>query len=668
MTHTTNLLMQIRINKWIFATDMTFGAMADFNHDYVNEKRKLILMLFYTFSSITNHADIESFAQALQNSNYTVTSQNDWAPVSVSSNKRRRSNGMLRKREESGAGWGYSLLRWPILLLVGIWLGFLTGLYAVIRFFVAFEEYTLTWRGKRKGLRTRLRQAETYEQWIQSAKLLDEHLNLVEWQHDARFAFYDYNGVSLLIDHLKQLRERGKDDELAIVLQGCVKYNFAGTQGSRLYSQMYYGTKDLVVEFIEELSASIQYLAQSHTISQETKRLSFSLFRRNFGEPALCLSGGATFSYRHFGVVRALLEQGLLPNIVTGTSGGGLVAALVCTRTNEELTKLLVPELADKITACWEPFPFWVRRWYRTGARFDSIDWARRSCWFTRGSMTFREAYERTGKILNISTVPADPHSPTILCNYITCPNAVIWSALLASAAVPGILNPIVLMTKTSNGSIRPFSFGSKWKDGSLRTDIPIQALNTYFNVNFTIVSQVNPHIALFMYGPRGAVGRPVSHRKGKGWRGGFVGSVLENIVKSEIRKWLKLVKDLNLLPRIMDQDWSNIWLQQFKGTVTLFPKMSLIDFWYILSDPNREKLAAMIMAGTRSTFPKILFIKHYFQIYSSIERGIKTMQLTMPDIDQQDISQSKENITLRTKGQLYFRQNNSNFREPKSA
>jgi predicted acylesterase/phospholipase RssA len=399
-----------------------------------------------------------------------------------------------------------------------------------------------------------------------------------------------------------------------------------------LYSQMYYGTKDLVVEYIKELESSIGYLARAKTISQETKEVSFHLFKRNLGEPALCLSGGATFSYRHFGVVKALLEQGLLPNIVAGTSGGGLVAALVCTRTNEELKDLLVPELSDKITACWEPFPFWIRRWYRTGARFDSVDWARRCCWFTRGSMTFREAYERTGKILNISTVPADPHSPAILCNYITCPNAVIWSALLASAAVPGILNPVVLMTKTTSGDIRPFSFGSKWKDGSLRTDIPIQALNTYFNVNFTIVSQVNPHIALFMYGPRGAVGRPVSHRKGKGWRGGFVGSALENMVKLEIRKWLKLVKDLNLLPRLMDQDWSNIWLQQFKGTVTLFPRMGLKDFWYILADPDREKLAAMITAGKRSTFPKILFIKHYFEVYRSIERASKTIGLVDRD------------------------------------
>jgi predicted acylesterase/phospholipase RssA len=96
--------------------------------------------------------------------------------------------------------------------------------------------------------------------------------------------------------------------------------------------------------------------------------------------------------------------------------------------------------------------------------------------------MTFKEAYMRTGRILNISVTPADRHSPTKLLNYLTSPDTVIWSALLASAAVPGILNPVVLMQKLKSGQIVPWNWGSKFKDGSLRVDIPLQALNLYFN------------------------------------------------------------------------------------------------------------------------------------------------------------------------------------------
>ncbi len=163
-------------------------------------------------------------------------------------------------------------------------------------------------------------------------------------------------------------------------------------------------------------------LAATKQLDPEEKRTLFKRMHTNFGRTALCLSGGATFAYYHFGVVKALLDANLLPDVITGTSGGALVAALVATRTNDELKALLVPALAGRINACSEPFTTWIPRMWRTGARFDSIDWAKRSSWFCRGSMTFREAYERTGRILNVSCVPADPHSPTILTNYLTSP------------------------------------------------------------------------------------------------------------------------------------------------------------------------------------------------------------------------------------------------------
>ena len=59
---------------------------------------------------------------------------------------------------------------------------------------------------------------------------------------------------------------------------------------------------------------------------------------------------------------------------------------------------------------------------------------------------------------------------PTKVLNYITAPDTVIWSALLATAAVPGILNPVVLMQKLKNGRLVPWNWGSKFKDGSLRS------------------------------------------------------------------------------------------------------------------------------------------------------------------------------------------------------
>lgn len=116
-----------------------------------------------------------------------------------------------------------------------------------------------------------------------------------------------------------------------------------------------------------------------------------------------------------------------------------------------------------KLRACQDSFFVWAKRWWKTGARFDSLEWARGCSWFCRGSLTFREAYERTGRILNVSCVPSDPHTPALLLNHLTSPECVVWSAVLASAAVPGILNPVVLMRKTRDGNLAPYSFGNKW-------------------------------------------------------------------------------------------------------------------------------------------------------------------------------------------------------------
>ena len=103
----------------------------------------------------------------------------------------------------------------------------------------------------------------------------------------------------------------------------------------------------------------------------------------------------------------------------------------------------------------------------------------------------------------------------------------------------------------------------------SLRTDIPLKALNLHFGVTFPIVSQVNPHINAFFYASKGTVGRPVTHRKGRGWRGGYLGSATETWIKLELEKFLKILRHLELLPRPLGQDWSSIWLQKFSGTIS---------------------------------------------------------------------------------------------------
>ncbi|KAH6636570.1 patatin-like phospholipase domain-containing protein [Chaetomium tenue] len=574
-----------------------------------------------------------------------ISARNDWAPISQrrvaraktapQSSRNDKKKKRARSKDETREGYLYPLLKWPLLGVVTCWLVGLSVVHVLARLYITVYERYWAWRGERGRLRRAMRATGRYSDWVAAARRMDDFLGNDSWKVDDAFAYYDNKTVRRVLAEIRRSRRRaeeagGRDTEqgreaiedLKVLIEACVKNNFAGIENPRLYSQTYYGTKNLVQNYIDEVERSLKFLVETERLSKEEKRVMFKGICANYGRTALCLSGGATFAYYHFGVVKALLEEDYLPDIITGTSGGALVAALVATRTNEELKELLIPALACRITACREPISVWFRRWWATGARFDSVDWARQCAWWTRGSLTFREAYERTGRILNVSCVPADQHSPTILCNYLTSPDCVIWSAVLASAAVPGILNPVVLLMKTRSGQLLPYSFGHKWKDGSLRTDIPIKALNLQFNVNFTIVSQVNPHINLFFFSSRGSVGQPVTHRRGRGWRGGYLGTVLVQFTKLDLTKWLRVLRSLELLPRPLGQDWSLLWLQDFGGTVTVWPRCLLSDFARILSDPDPARLARMIHEGQQSAFPKLRFVANRLRVERLVERG----------------------------------------------
>jgi predicted acylesterase/phospholipase RssA len=615
-------------------------ALPDFAEDFISEQ------------------DLDAFAQALtapETAPAAVTALNDWRPVyqKVRRKSRPRRKTPKRSTDETREGFVYTVLKYPLLFLVFGWIIVLFIAYNVTRLYIYAYEHFVSWTGRREKLRRELQSAETYDEWVDRAKQLDTFLGNDSWKTQPEYAYYDYKTVQRVTAQLAHLNGRAEAEaeaeargdcngvgglrpieELKSLLENCIKNNFVGVENPRLYSETYYGTKGLVQDFIDRVQQGLKIILNSTQISEAEKSAFFKHLGLNYGRTALCLSGGATFAYYHFGVVKALIDTDNLPEIITGTSGGALVAALVATRKDAELKQLLVPALAYRIRACAEGFPAWARRWWRTGARFDSIDWARQCSWFCRGSTTFREAYERTGRILNVSCVPSDPHSPTMLTNYLTSPDCVIWSAVLASAAVPGILNPVVLMCKNRDGTLAPYSFGHKWKDGSLRTDIPLKALNLHFNVNFSIVSQVNPHINLFFFAPRGSPGRPVTHRRGRGWRGGFLGSSIETAIKLDLQKYLKILRHLELLPRPLGQDWSEIWLQRFNGTITIWPKSTLSDFWNILSDPSPARLGRMLIVGQRSCWPRIRYIGNRLKIEKVILEGLRR------HVDHHDVNQ----------------------------
>ena len=67
-----------------------------------------------------------------------------------------------------------------------------------------------------------------------------------------------------------------------------------------------------------------------------------------------------------------------------------------------------------------------------------------------------QEAFDHTGRILNIVVSPANHTDPPRLLNYLTAPHVLVWSAALASSSVPLVFAPTALLVREPDGSVRP--------------------------------------------------------------------------------------------------------------------------------------------------------------------------------------------------------------------
>ena len=73
------------------------------------------------------------------------------------------------------------------------------------------------------------------------------------------------------------------------------------------------------------------------------------------------------------------------------------------------------------------------------------------------GDITFQEAFDKTGFILNITVTAYNKNGQDRILNYLTAPDVVIWSAVGCSCGVPHVYGPSDLYSKDQNGNIVKF-------------------------------------------------------------------------------------------------------------------------------------------------------------------------------------------------------------------
>ena len=349
-----------------------------------------------------------------------------------------------------------------------------------------------------KQLERQLAEAEKYPQWCELARSHDQLSGMQRWREVDQTPLYDHTSIRRRLDRLRNLRARHDDVGLLFTLNEGIHGNMGGMGSSALHHQALSGTKALIEDYVEEIVLALEHLAEldSDQITL-TEKLDF-FYRANhcYGRSALMLSGGGILGFYHLGVVKALLENGLLPRVISGSSAGSMVAGVLGTHDDIELEKFYDPAHVH-VEAETEATVF-ERMLFGKNPTLDVHDLQGIVERLIR-YMTFQEAYEKTGRQISISVAPAEPQQTSRPLNAIASPNVYIRSAVMASCAVPGVFPPVVLSARNVHGDPQPYLPSRRWVDGSISDDLPAKRLGRLYSTNHSIVSMINPVVLPFL-------------------------------------------------------------------------------------------------------------------------------------------------------------------------
>ncbi|KAF9972120.1 hypothetical protein BGZ73_004793 [Actinomortierella ambigua] len=460
-----------------------------------------------------------------------------------------------------------------------------------------------------------LKAATNYEQWSEAAVILDRLQGKDTWKNNPVSPHYDYELLQERLLQLTAARHSGDLGSMIFLLRTSLARNLGNVGRPELYDKSIIGTKRLIEDYNSEVIRQLNIICdtESDDFPMAAKLEFFTHTRQAFGRTALLLSGGATMGLIHIGVIKSLYENQLLPRIISGSSCGSIIAAVLCTCTDEEIPSMFQFEkfYFNVFTPEDEKGDYLARvlHFLKHGALFDNRV-LKEALKTNLGNVTFQEAYNRTRRVLNITVSASGTFEMPRLLNYLTAPNVLIWSAVVTSCGAPGVFSPSQLMAKDKNGDEIPWSPSKHhWIDGS------VEKLSELFNVNHSIVCQVNPYVVPFL---QNALARSPANR--------FMGWMF-NQARSEIQHRLNQLSILGVTPRLIHKTQA-IMAQRYDGDITIVPQLDYNDFLKIVSNPTPEHIMDATLKGERATWPRISIIKNHCSIEHCIDDILYRLRL----------------------------------------
>lgn len=482
--------------------------------------------------------------------------------------------------------------------------------------------------------------AQDYDEWLAASVKLDQLLGLDRWQkHDAS-PLYDYELVSHRLNELREARLSGNIQKVLHLVRTTLSRNLGRIGDPELYKKCYSGTKTLISDYISECEMAIESLLEANNMDDSYLVQTLLQTRKAFGRTALVLSGGATLGLIHAGVIFELHEHHLLPKIVSGSSAGSIFAALICVTKEDEFDRLW--DLQNQEIAIFHSAgikeTMWqhVQRFLTEGTWVDSF-WIETMTKELLGDYTFLEAYNRTGRILNVTVSSSGVHDMPRLLNYLTSPNVLIWSAVCASCSLPLVFSSNTLMAKNPRtGEVFPW-VKTTFIDGSVDNDLPLARLAEMFDVNHFIACQVNPHIAPLLHLsqhfspqiPKKKLDDKIKLEENDKVNQHTLWSKTKSVFMGEVSHALQMMKQAGILEKTTSS-LLNVMAQEYIGNITILPSIELTDFANLLRNPTPTVLAAAMQRGRLATWQKLAIARNHCAIELKLDDAIMRIHSRM--------------------------------------
>ena len=475
----------------------------------------------------------------------------------------------------------------------------------------------------------KLNEIKEYGGWLEAAKEIDLLQGYKTWSVNNDASYYNYIEINKRIEFLEDIKETDIDYFLNW-LNTDFHRTSCGITNPPLF-QYLTGTKQPIETYTKKIVSLLDNLPKN-TYSKFTDQEKVWMLKqvmRSYGRTALIFNSSLLLGGTNLGVVKALNDANALPRVFFGSSSGSFIAALLCIRPsvqdvyNIDCINYSAFDQIDQEGSSDRK----INRLLTEGSLLN-VKIFQKFIHDNIGDLTFLEAFEKTGRILNIQCnkiVNGKIRYSTVL-NYLTAPYVLIYSAVVTSCAFPYVIPFCPLLAKTIDGTIveyEPSTQAFNCDYNTFHINHAVNRMRVLFNINCFILSDASIlYSPLLRFQNKNRLFFNIFHFfTEEVWR--LIAAISRiKCFKTRLTPYLQTIKDpidANILINPLNK-WKDI------NT-------------FMLHNPDENLMKISITMGEIATWPKLVQIKTNVSIELALRRAynqirFRTLESTVCNTD----------------------------------